>query len=215
MSTDAFPQYERIALDVAAKIADGDLEEHQKISGRSILASEYAVSPETVRKALRLLSNMKVVEVREKSGVVVLSRDNAKRYLDLFQKRRDELELFARFRQLYEQYSSLGKQLMDAGAQMLEARVYPLQSEWSLPNYEVRVSEDSKRTGSSLRSLNFWRETGATVVAIRRAHVTIVSPGPHAELYGGDVVVFVGAPETVSAVERFLNGKPTGIMAER
>ena len=80
MDTDVFPQYLRIALDVAEKIAAGELEERQRLSGRSLLASEYAVSPETVRKALRLLANMKVVEVREKSGVVVLSRDNARRY---------------------------------------------------------------------------------------------------------------------------------------
>ena len=70
MDTDVFPQYLRIALDVAEKIAAGELEERQRLSGRSLLASEYAVSPETVRKALRLLANMKVVEVREKSGVV-------------------------------------------------------------------------------------------------------------------------------------------------
>ena len=44
---------------------------------------------------------------------------------------------------------------------------------------------------------------GATVVAIRRAEAMFISPGPYAELYGGDLVIFVGDPEAREAVARF------------
>ena len=204
MDTDVFPQYLRIALDVAEKIAAGELEERQKLSGRSLLASEYAVSPETVRKALRLLANMKVVEVREKSGVVVLSRDNARRYLELLRSRQDELERYERFRNLYEQYSERGREMMEAGSQLMTARLHPTRSQWALPQYELRVPEGSGAAGKSLRELRFWQGTGATIVAIRRSQETIVSPGPDAELYAGDMVLFVGGPDAPAAAERFL-----------
>ena len=81
MENESLPQYMQIALSIAGRIAGGDVPEEAKISGRSKLSSEYNVSPETIRKAVRLLSDMRVVDVREKSGVYVLSADNARRYL--------------------------------------------------------------------------------------------------------------------------------------
>ena len=79
MDNDTLPQYIQIALSIARRIAGGDVPEGAKISGRSKLSSEYNVSPETIRKAVRLLGDMRVVDVREQSGVYVLSADNAKR----------------------------------------------------------------------------------------------------------------------------------------
>ena len=89
MENDALPQYMRIARSIAQRIADGELMEGEKLSGRSKLSSEYNVSPETIRRALRLLSDMKVVEVKEQSGVYVLSADNARRYLRNFEEKTD------------------------------------------------------------------------------------------------------------------------------
>ena len=51
-------QYLQIALDLATRIAQGELTEGSRIYGRSVLASEYGVSPETIRKALRLLADI-------------------------------------------------------------------------------------------------------------------------------------------------------------
>ena len=44
-------QYLQIALDIAQRIAKGELPEGSRIYGRSLMASEYNVSPETVRRA--------------------------------------------------------------------------------------------------------------------------------------------------------------------
>ena len=80
-------QYLQIALDIAQRIAKGELPEGSRIYGRSLMASEYNVSPETVRRALRLLADMKVVEVKPQSGAVVLSADSAQRYIENFEER--------------------------------------------------------------------------------------------------------------------------------
>ena len=68
MDNDGLTQYTRIAISLAERIASGQLKEGDKISGRSKLSPEYNVSPETIRRALRLLADMKVVEVKEQSG---------------------------------------------------------------------------------------------------------------------------------------------------
>lgn len=206
MESEPLPQYMRIAVDIASRIADGELEEGQRISGRSLLSSEYSVSPETVRKAVRLLADMKVVEVQEKRGIFILSADSARRYVQSVTDRREQQCLREELRELLEQYAGLGKRMFAVAEQLAEARATPLPPDKCLPNYEVRLSPDSDKIGRSLGSLRFWQSTGATVVAIRRGKNTILSPGPYAELFGGDDIVFVGAPDSVEAVRRFLNG---------
>lgn len=57
MENDALPQYMRIARSIAQRIADGELQEGEKLSGRSKLSSEYNVSPETIRKAVQVLQD--------------------------------------------------------------------------------------------------------------------------------------------------------------
>ena len=81
MENDALPQYMRIARSIAQRIADGELMEGEKLSGRSKLSSEYNVSPETIRKAVQVLQDRAVVIVREQSGVYVLSAELARQCL--------------------------------------------------------------------------------------------------------------------------------------
>ena len=50
------PNYLKIAIRIAERIVNGDLTVGQRVSGRSLLAPEYGVSPETIRRALKLLS---------------------------------------------------------------------------------------------------------------------------------------------------------------
>ena len=80
-----------------------------------------------------------------------------------------------------------------------------MQAEQSLPNYAVRVPAGWAEAGRNLGELHFWQATGATVVAIRRGGTTILSPGPYAELYAGDSVVFVGDADTREAVARYFS----------
>lgn len=200
-----FPQYMRIALDIASRIASGEIEEGRRISGRSLLSSQYHVSPETVRKAVKLLEDMRVVEVKEKSGVTLGTAESARRFLANFESQREQKELQTRLHELAEQQQSLARELTEVCDKLLQAQATPLPAEKRLPNYEVEVLPTSDKVGKSIGSLHFWQATGATIIAIRRGQNTILSPGPYAELQAGDIVVFVGAPEAAKAVARFLD----------
>ena len=106
-----------------------------------------------------------------------------------------------------DEYQDVGRRMLDVAERLMQAHATPLPREKSVPNYEVRLSETSDKIGLSIGELHFWQMTGATIVAIRRNQNTILSPGPYAELYAGDSIVFTGDEKSVAAVRSFLNGK--------
>lgn len=200
MGNEGLTQYTRIAISLAERIASGQLKEGDKLSGRSKLSPEYNVSPETIRRTLRLLADMKVVEVKEQSGVYVLSADNARRYLhnfadqtDIRGKQQQLKELLVRQEHLNRQMAALCRDILDETSQTPDA----------LPNYYCRIPDDWPHSGTTVGALRFWQATGATIVAIRRGLSYIVSPGPYAELYAGDAVIFVGGVKAREAVSHF------------
>lgn len=207
MSTETFPQYIRIAYFLASRIAEGDFPIGKRLSGRTKLSSEYQVSPETMRRALQILADMKVVEIKEQSGVYVLSTDNARRCARKLEEQLDRREKATELRNLLEQHDETSRRILEVCTDILENETFSTVSEQRLPNYQVRIAEDSDKIGRNLASLQFWQATGATIVAIRRGYNTMISPGPYAELYGGDYVIFVGPPEVVGKVEIFLNSE--------
>ena len=200
-------QYLQIALDLASRIASGELPEGTRIYGRSVMASEYSVSPETIRRALRLLADMKVVEVKPQSGAVVLSADNARRYIETFEEDVDVHALQIQLKELLGKYTELNRRMTDVVAALLKSRDTFSAAEGPLPNYEVKVPKNSPLIGKSIGSLKFWQSTGGTIIAIRRGQTVILSPGPYAELYDGDVIILVGSPAAAEAAHHLVTAK--------
>lgn len=200
-------QYLQIALDLATRIARGELAEGSRIYGRSVMASEYNVSPETIRRALRLLADMKVVEVKPQSGAMVLSADSARRYIQNFEEGADVHAMRAQLKSLLEEYDQLSRRLTETVTALIKSRETFAAAGEPLPNYEVPVPKDSPLIGKSIGALKFWQSTGGTIVAIRRGQTVILSPGPYAELYGGDIIVLVGSPAAAEAAHHLVNAK--------
>ena len=166
MENESLTHYMRVAVSLAERIAAGELREGEKLSGRSKLSPEYNVSPETVRRALRLLADMKVVEVKEQSGVYILSADNARRYLHLCAGRTDLKEKQRRLRRLLAQQEQLHRQVTELCTAILDETG---RTPESLPNYSCRIPETWAGSGKTVGELQFWQQTGATIVAIPRA----------------------------------------------
>lgn len=175
MENESLTHYMRVAVSLAERIAAGELREGEKLSGRSKLSPEYNVSPETVRRALRLLADMKVVEVKEQSGVYILSADNARRYLHLCAGRNDLQEKQRRLRRLLAQQEQLHRQVTELCTAILDETG---RTPESLPNYSCRIPETWAGSGKTVGELQFWQQTGATIVAIHRNLDCIVSPRP-------------------------------------
>lgn len=196
-------QYLKIALDLANRITRGELQEGSRIYGRSLMASEYQVSPETIRRSLRLLADQKVVEVKPQSGVVVLSAKNAQKYIQLFGENAEAAALHSELKSLLHQYGEMNHRLSEIISALVKEQETCSPPEPQFPTYELSVPQDSPMIGECLDHLHSQQNTQCTVAAIRRGGDLILSPGPNTKLSGGDVLLLVGAPaEAASAQER-------------
>ena len=199
----------KIAADIAARIAGGEFKEGSRISGRTALSSRYQVSSETVRKALKVLADVGIVSTREGSGSVVLSASKAKSYLEAADALGEQQALKAQLKALFQEYTEMGQQILTVSGRLMDSIAAPLPADQAIPNYETVVPADSDKCGMTLGELRFWQYTGATVAAIRRGQSITLSPGPYAELRGGDVLIYVGHPSCRRAVEQLLGREKT------
>lgn len=198
------PQYLQIALDIASRIIRGDFKVGSKIYGRSTMASEYGVSPETIRRAMKLLADMEVVMVLPQSGVQVASAENAQKYIERFGRHSDVRSLQKRLKDTIALHSTISAEIADIAAALARIEEKAIEPA-PFQSHEASVPGGSFVVGKSLDELRFWQATGATIIAIRRGDQIILSPGPYAQLLESDGVIFVGDIASVEAVEKFLS----------
>ena len=199
------PVYSQIALDIALRITRGELKENTKIYGRSIMSSEYGVSPETIRRAMKLLEDMKIVETKPNSGTIVLSAGKAGEYVKRFSARNNIRSVQKKLSELVAEQEDLNRKIVEVAGTIVRINELFSQSQ-PFSNQEATIPPGSSVVGHTLGKLKFWQQTGATVIAIRRNDKIILSPGPYAALQGGDTIIFVGDVASATAVSAFING---------
>lgn len=198
------PLYLKIAVDIALRIARGELKEKSKIYGRSVMSSEYGVSPETIRRSLKLLSDMKVVEIHEKSGVYILSQENARIYVERFGERMSAHALQQELKKVMQKQNELQEQTLHIIASIV-TQTENFSHSNPFPNYECAIKDNSHVIGKSMAELRFWQTTSATIIALRRDGNIILSPGPYVQFQKSDIIIYVGDRSAVHAVENFVN----------
>ncbi len=197
------PVYAQIALDIALRITRGDLRENSKVYGRSVMSSEYGVSPETIRRALKLLEDMNIVEIKHNSGVVIISSENARSYVERFGEQNHIRTVQKRLDGLLRQQDEINRQIQEASRTIVRLNERISKTNPFL-NYEVSIPSGSPVIGHTLAELKFWQETGATVIAIRHGEKLILSPGPYAVLLEYDTIIYVGDLPSVEGVNGLL-----------
>lgn len=197
------PVYAQIALDIALRITRGELKENTKVYGRSVMASEYGVSPETVRRAVKLLEDVGIMETRQNSGSRIISAAKAKEYVDKFSRRNEVRAYRKQLADLLAEQEALGRDISQVAEAIIRINE-KFSDAFPFPIYETDVPAGSPLCGRTLGELNFWQQTMATVIAIRRGEQIILSPGPYAALGAGDTLVFIGELKCVEAVNALL-----------
>ena len=181
------PRYQQIALQIAERIVRNELKVGQKIYARSTLATTFAVSPETARKAINVLSDLGIVDPVHGSGVNIASKQKAQEYLAQYQ----EVETMQDLRtQIMQSVESQRRELANFSSILdkLVDQTEHFQKTNPLTPIEFELEKDSEKFGLSLGEMNLWQNTGATVVAILQNAELIVSPGPYATLNQGDTL---------------------------
>jgi len=188
------PSYTKIALDMAKRIEQNEFYEGQKLHGRSTLASCYCVSPETIRKAMVLLANMGIVEIKKNSGIYVVSREMAKTYIETVGSLKTVREIKTQILSLLAERKKIDREITDAMDQLLDY-VHIMSSSSPIHPVEITIPAGSICDGKRIKELAFWENTGGTIVGVRRDADFILSPGPDFVLMGDDIVLIVGADE--------------------
>lgn len=196
--------YKSIALDIAQRIISGEMPINSKISGRSLLASQYHVSPETIRKAIGLLKDENIVSVSQGKEIVIISDQNAFDYItrnqylkSVYSLKQDLQQLLIEKKEIDDKFERLLTGIINASDRLQNLKPYhPV---------EIKVQPYSHAVGKTIATLQFWQNTGATIVALRRGTQVSISPGPHIILKENDVIVVVGDGQVQERTEQFIN----------
>lgn len=196
--------HESIALDLAERIANGEFTVGEKISGRTLLASHYGVSAETIRKAVAILRTANVVSASQGKEVLILSAEQAVEFVNHQVAMQSAYSLRQELEILQEKKKEINERFDDIVYQIIRYtdRLRNLQP---FNPVEVTVKATSKAIGRSIKEFKFRQRTGATLVAIRRDLEIIVSPDPEVVLQQGDRLVVVGQIDVLEKVDNFIN----------
>jgi K+/H+ antiporter YhaU regulatory subunit KhtT len=195
------PAYAQIALDIAARIARGELKEETKVSGRSTMSSEYGVSPETIRRAMILLEQTGIVYVAEKSGVIIKSKEKALTYLQHYSYESGVELLKDDLKDALIRKATIDKEINQIVSQIIDMTDRFSNSD-PLNKFEVVVPKNSWLIGKTLKETEFYQQTKATVIALKRNRQLFTSPGPDFVFNENDVIVIVGRIDSEEDVKR-------------
>jgi len=200
------PIYQKIALDIANKIYTGEIKEDTILYGRSILAGKYNVSPETIRRAVKILEDIDVVKSVKGKGVIVLSSDKAYSFIKKYQDITNISSYKSTLRDLIDAKAEMDVRIIDTIGKIID---YSNRLEIINPLVPVQfeIRSDCKYIGDTAANTNFWQNTGATIVAIKRGEELIISPGPYIEFLEGDIILAVGDQHIYNSVPMFLYDK--------
>lgn len=203
------PVYQQIAVDIATKIVNGKIQIGEKIKGRSALASFYNVSPETIRKAMCILEDVGAVSVRAGIGVEIVSADCAKEFLENYSHvsnlntiKQNILDLIGEQTERERRLKETVDELLDCTERFRDLNPFT--------PFEVEIHKGMRFLGKTVGEINFWQNTTATIIAIKRGGRIMLSPGPYATLKEQDVLYIIANEESYHRVKQFLGeGKNT------
>ena len=198
------PNYIKIAVDIAHRIINNEFLEGEKITGRTTLVSIYNVSPETIRRSLALLKDMDVVTVNEKSGIIINNKNSAKEFLYKFKTKSDFTNLNNETFDLIKMRKEIDNKLEKNITSIIEFATQ-LRNVGSIIPFENIVKKDSVAVGKSIGELNFWHNTKATIIAVKRDGDLFLSPGPYFIINTDDIIVYVGDDSVLENVKNYID----------
>lgn len=197
------PRYLKIAVDFSTRIASGDILEGEKIKGRSVLSTEYNVSPETIRRAMSILSDKNVVEIAIGSGIIVLSKENAIQFLKNFKDDKSVMEMRKELSQTMKEREAVDERIDSLMKQIID--MYKFKRSDLITPVEIELPLHSHFIGKSIGKLEVWHNTGATIIGIVQNKNIIISPGPYYEFAENDKVLIVGDENVIERFNAFIS----------
>lgn len=184
------PRYVEIAKDLAKKIEIETIKVDDVLKGRTLLSSEYNVSSETIRKAINILAFEHIVRVKHGYGVIVISKENASKFLKKMQETSVDNTLVEETNDLIKKRNELNEEISKNIALLVKKTSNT--SVKDIEFHELTITDDCWVINQTIGDVYFYNYTEATIVAIKRGDKLIVSPGPDFTFIANDVLIVVG-----------------------
>jgi K+/H+ antiporter YhaU regulatory subunit KhtT len=197
------PRYQQIAIEIAARIVNGKLSEGDRISGRSSVAGQFNVSPETARRAFSILADLEIISPEKGKGMRVLSQERARTFLAQFSNQKDLESIRTEISQSIQRQMKEINQMNEMLSELIGATDH-YRSMNPLAPYAIHITALCRFLGKTVQDVRFWQNTGATVVAVRRNNTLLISPGPYIEIRENDILYFVTAEMSDQKIKDFL-----------
>ncbi|WP_165912753.1 TrkA C-terminal domain-containing protein [Effusibacillus lacus] len=203
--------YQAISLDIAQRIVNNEFPVRTKLSGRTLLAGQYHVSSETIRKAISLLKEAGIVDVSQGKEITIVSVDKAVEYINRHNayiepvySLKQELELLLKEKKrLDAKFDEILHDIINFSDRLKNLTPYnPV---------EIEISYEAHVIGKTIADIKLWQNTGATIVALKRGTGMILSPGPHIRLQVADRIVVVGDHDVYERTMNFVNRRKAEI----
>lgn len=195
------PVYQQIAIDIAQNIVNGKYTVGEKLSGRSTLASHYGVSPETIRRAVYILQDVGVLRVENGRGIEIVSKENTFKFLEQYQHVVAISQVKNNIKDWVKRQKEEAEVLMENVSRLLDATERYNENNPFTP-FAIHLTADMKNLGKTSADVNFWQNTGATIIAIKHESDLILSPGPYASFEADDILYFIGEETCLERVKK-------------
>jgi K+/H+ antiporter YhaU regulatory subunit KhtT len=197
------PKYQQIATDIASKIVNKQYMVGEKIYARSAIASQYGVSSETARRAICILSDLGIVETEIGNGVIIKSYEKALQFVRQYQDiqtvnnlKKDILDSMGRQAKELDFFSECLNKLIEKTDRFRSINPFA--------PFEIEITEQTPHLNLTISEVNFWHNTSATIIAIKRENSLLMSPGPYAVFRDNDILYFIGEENCLERVQKFL-----------
>jgi K+/H+ antiporter YhaU regulatory subunit KhtT len=197
------PSYKKIAINIAHAICEGEYKEGDRIYTKTSLVVKYGVSTETARRAVSVLADAGVVTVKKNSGVLIISATKAMEFLTHMKYLSNTLDITMTLNNQIKENINNMKDMQETFNDLLERINYYSKVTSIIPE-DILITEECFFVGKNISAINFWQNTGATVVAIQHDGINCISPGPIFQLNINDTLVYVGEFQSKKKVHDFL-----------
>lgn len=196
------PLYQKIAVDLAHLISQGVYKEGEQLSSRSMISEQFSVSPETARKAVRVLVDLGIMTSLHGSGTYVTSKQKATAFIKQQEASQELKQLEQSIIDSLKQQETEWLQMKDHLKQLLNHHESTYTHNPFIP-FELHLNEQAQHLGQSLKEMNLWQQTTSTIVGILHKGHLVISPGPYAQVFAGDTLYYIGDEAASLKIRQF------------
>ena len=70
--------------------------------------------------------------------------------------------------------------------------------------FQIEITAHTPYINKSISDVNFWHNTSATIIAIKKENDLLLSPGPYAVFSEKNILYFIGDEDCFERVHKFL-----------